>query len=86
VITGMPVAGFSGTLSDRYAGPGTLAGAGTVRAKTGTLDNVNTLAGLAYDAQGRVLAFAFMANNVKNPAAAMDSLDQMAATLASCGC
>lgn len=86
VITGMPVAGFSGTLSGRYAGPGTLAGAGTVRAKTGTLDNVNTLAGLAYDAQGRVLAFAFMANNVKDPAAAMGSLDQMAATLASCGC
>lgn len=86
VITGMPVAGFTGTLAGRYAGPGTLAGAGFVRAKTGTLDNVNTLAGLAYDAQGRLLAFAFMANNVKDPNAAMGALDQMASSVASCGC
>ncbi len=62
VITGLPVAGFSGTLSPpRYTAASSRAGAGMVRAKTGTLAGVSTLAGLAYDADGRLLAFAFMA-------------------------
>lgn len=38
----LPVAGVSGTLSDRYVGT---IGAGRVIAKTGTLDNVNALSG-----------------------------------------
>jgi D-alanyl-D-alanine carboxypeptidase/D-alanyl-D-alanine-endopeptidase (penicillin-binding protein 4) len=56
------------------------------RAKTGTLNGVNTLAGVVYDADGRLLAFAFMANNVQSPVAALGSLDTLAGTLASCGC
>ncbi len=86
VITGMPIAGFSGTLANRYDGTGTQAGAGVVRAKTGTLDGVNTLAGMAYDADGRLLTFAFMANNVTDPSAALDALDRLATTVAGCGC
>jgi D-alanyl-D-alanine carboxypeptidase/D-alanyl-D-alanine-endopeptidase (penicillin-binding protein 4) len=86
VITGMPVAGFSGTLEDRYAGDTTLAGAGAVRAKTGTLSDVSTLAGLAYDADGRLLAFAFMVNNVKSTSMARVALDRLASALAGCGC
>lgn len=43
VLTGMPVAGFSGTLAERFrAAPG----AGVVRAKTGTLTGTNTIAGI----------------------------------------
>ena len=89
-ITGMPVAGFSGTLA-----PGqsvfsgfTARSRGLVRAKTGNLSSVATLAGLVYDASGRVLVFAFMTDRVR-PAKlgqAADGLDRMASALAGCGC
>jgi D-alanyl-D-alanine carboxypeptidase len=86
VMSGMPIAGFSGTLANRY-GAGTAAGGrGVVRAKTGTLDGVNTLAGVVADADGRLLAFAFMANNVQSPGLALGALDTLAGTLAGCGC
>ncbi|MFD0898829.1 D-alanyl-D-alanine carboxypeptidase/D-alanyl-D-alanine endopeptidase [Actinomadura sediminis] len=85
-ITGMPVAGFSGTLSPpRYTGRASRAGAGVVRAKTGTLSGVSTLAGLLRDADGRLLAFAFMLGDGKgwvNPL----TLDRLAAEVARCGC
>jgi D-alanyl-D-alanine carboxypeptidase/D-alanyl-D-alanine-endopeptidase (penicillin-binding protein 4) len=88
VLSGMPVAGFSGTLDDRFDAGTASAGRGVVRAKTGTLDGVNTLAGAVEDADGRLLAFAFMANQV--PASRVDavlsSLDTLAGTLAGCGC
>ncbi len=83
VLTGMPVAGFSGTLSGR-AGDG--AAAGLVRAKTGTLTGVNTLAGTAVDAEGRLLAFAFLAEGTPAKEPAESALDRLAATVASCGC
>ncbi|MGW0475438.1 D-alanyl-D-alanine carboxypeptidase/D-alanyl-D-alanine endopeptidase [Streptomyces coeruleorubidus] len=81
-LTGLPVAGFTGTLTTRY----TDGAAGVVRAKTGTLTGVNTLAGTVVDQDGRLLAFAFMANNTTNPAAAQKALDRAATTLAACGC
>ncbi|MET9759652.1 D-alanyl-D-alanine carboxypeptidase/D-alanyl-D-alanine-endopeptidase [Streptomyces sp. NPDC006372] len=81
-LTGLPVAGFTGTLTTRYAdGAG-----GAVRAKTGTLTGVNTLAGTVVDQDGRLLAFAFMANDTTDPEAAQKALDRAATTLASCGC
>ncbi|SPT60053.1 D-alanyl-D-alanine carboxypeptidase dacB precursor [Actinomadura madurae] len=85
-ITGLPVAGFSGTLSPpRYTVATSQAGAGLVRAKTGTLAGVSTLAGLAYSADGRLLAFAFMAGDGKGPVDP-GKLDQLAAAVAACGC
>jgi len=87
VITGLPISGFSGTLAGRYATGTSAAAAGDVRAKTGTLNGVSTLAGIAYDADGRLLVYAFMANKFKGgPAAAEASLDKLATTVASCGC
>ena len=86
VMSGMPIAGFSGTLANRYGAGTAAAGRGVVRAKTGTLDGVNTLAGVVDDADGRLLAFAFMANRVQSPAVALAALDTLAGTLASCGC
>ncbi|WP_245667947.1 D-alanyl-D-alanine carboxypeptidase/D-alanyl-D-alanine endopeptidase [Actinomadura macra] len=86
VITGLPVAGFSGTLRPpRYTVPVSQAGAGVVRAKTGTLSGVSTLAGVAHDADGRLLAFAFMAGDGKGPVDP-GKLDQLAAAVATCGC
>ncbi|MFJ8863014.1 D-alanyl-D-alanine carboxypeptidase/D-alanyl-D-alanine-endopeptidase [Streptomyces sp. NPDC102451] len=79
VLTGLPVAGFSGTLGDRY--PATSPATGLIRAKTGTLTGVNSLAGTAVDAQGRLLAFAFLASGTTSAADAEASLDTLATTL-----
>ncbi|GGY21348.1 D-alanyl-D-alanine carboxypeptidase/D-alanyl-D-alanine endopeptidase [Streptomyces djakartensis] len=81
-LTGLPVAGFTGTLTARY----TDGAAGVVRAKTGTLTGVNALAGTTVDQDGRLLAFAFLANNTTDPDAAQKALDKAATTLARCGC
>ena len=91
VITGLPVAGFSGTLStaeNRFVTKLSAPADGFVRAKTGTLDDVRALAGLVVDRDGRLLSFAFMINRV--PAETMTAsaaiLDRLAAVLAGCGC
>jgi D-alanyl-D-alanine carboxypeptidase/D-alanyl-D-alanine-endopeptidase (penicillin-binding protein 4) len=87
LLQGLPVAGWSGTLADRFP-PGTSAdaGVGTVRAKTGTLTGVSSLAGVVHAASGRLLAFAFVADKVSptdpDNAAAEAALDQLAAALA----
>jgi D-alanyl-D-alanine carboxypeptidase/D-alanyl-D-alanine-endopeptidase (penicillin-binding protein 4) len=90
-ITGLPVAGFTGTLSAGQSIFGGIGGAarGVVRAKTGNLTTVATLAGLAYDRNGTLLVFAIMAPQV--PGAAMlqtagDAIDSAAGALAGCGC
>jgi D-alanyl-D-alanine carboxypeptidase/D-alanyl-D-alanine-endopeptidase (penicillin-binding protein 4) len=82
----MPVAHFTGTLGGRYDGDKRKQGAGLVRAKTGTLTGVSTLAGTVVDADGRLLAFAFMTSGVSDTKSAQRSLDTMAAALANCGC
>ncbi|MEU6405584.1 D-alanyl-D-alanine carboxypeptidase/D-alanyl-D-alanine-endopeptidase [Streptomyces sp. NPDC046985] len=83
VLTGLPVAAFTGTLADRYAHDGA---AGIVRAKTGTLTGVNALAGTAVDRDGRLLAFAFLTEGAPAPGAAQSALDKAATALAACGC
>ncbi|MFI9254001.1 D-alanyl-D-alanine carboxypeptidase/D-alanyl-D-alanine-endopeptidase [Streptomyces sp. NPDC053069] len=82
VLTGLPVAGFTGTLTHRY----TDGAAGVVRAKTGTLTGVNTLAGTVVDTDGRLLAFAFLASGTTDPLEAQSALDRTATALAGCGC
>jgi D-alanyl-D-alanine carboxypeptidase/D-alanyl-D-alanine-endopeptidase (penicillin-binding protein 4) len=87
VITGLPVAGFSGTLDDRFPErPATRAGIGAVRAKTGTLTGVTGLAGVVTAADGVTYSFAFLADEVASAPAARAALDRAAAALASCGC
>ncbi|MGW9079543.1 D-alanyl-D-alanine carboxypeptidase/D-alanyl-D-alanine endopeptidase [Streptomyces kronopolitis] len=84
VVTGLPVAAFTGTLSNRYRGQS--AGAGAVRAKTGTLTGVNTLAGTVVDADGRLLVFSFMTTGTTDPQGAQSALDKLASAVANCGC
>ncbi|HJT03334.1 MAG TPA: D-alanyl-D-alanine carboxypeptidase [Pseudonocardiaceae bacterium] len=84
LLVGLPVAGGSGTLADRYHGP-SAAGRGWVRAKTGTLTGVNSLAGTVLDTDGRMLVFALLSNG-PNPASVRPRLDALAAELRSCGC
>ncbi|WP_051942762.1 D-alanyl-D-alanine carboxypeptidase/D-alanyl-D-alanine endopeptidase [Streptacidiphilus rugosus] len=86
VLSGLPIAGFTGTLDNRYGGEGSAAGLGVVRAKTGSLSTVNTLAGLVVDRSGRLLAFAFMSNGSADATSARAALDRLAAKVATCGC
>jgi D-alanyl-D-alanine carboxypeptidase/D-alanyl-D-alanine-endopeptidase (penicillin-binding protein 4) len=91
LLAGLPVAGFSGTLSageSVFAGIGGAA-LGSVRAKTGNLGTVTSLAGLVHDKDGRVLAFALMADQIPSAGmlqAAANAIDAAAAALAGCGC
>src|SRR5262249_20131368 len=80
-VTGLPVAGFTGPLRERFTSTGG-GGAGLVRAKTGTLTGVNALAGTVVDADGRLLTFAFLTNGTTDPTAAQSALDRLAAKLA----
>ncbi|MEU6944211.1 D-alanyl-D-alanine carboxypeptidase/D-alanyl-D-alanine-endopeptidase [Streptomyces sp. NPDC046316] len=82
VLTGLPVGGFSGTLEGRFDTAPATTGAGLVRAKTGTLTGVNTLAGTVVTADGRLLAFAFLAGRTPSPYTAQPALDRLSAALA----
>lgn len=82
----LPIAGGSGTLSDRFI-DGTPAGsgpAGWLRAKTGSLTAINALAGVVTDRSGRVLSFALISNDAGQ--SGRTAIDAVAATLWSCGC
>jgi serine-type D-Ala-D-Ala carboxypeptidase/endopeptidase (penicillin-binding protein 4) len=86
ILTGLPVAGGDGTLDDRFApDDDSAAGRGVVRAKTGTLTDVSSLAGVVSDADGRLLVFALMSNGA-SPATVRPKLDDIAAKLSGCGC
>ncbi|MBV8928203.1 MAG: D-alanyl-D-alanine carboxypeptidase/D-alanyl-D-alanine-endopeptidase [Mycobacteriaceae bacterium] len=81
----LPIAGGSGTLSNRFTGDDpNAASAGWLRAKTGSLTGTNTLAGIVTDVKGRVLTFALMSNNA-GPTGRI-ALDNLAAILRTCGC
>ncbi len=86
-ITGLPVAGFTGSLADRFAQtpPEAL---GRVRAKTGTLRSVHGLAGVVEGADGARMAFVATADRVR-PAReypAQVRIDDIAAALGACRC
>jgi D-alanyl-D-alanine carboxypeptidase/D-alanyl-D-alanine-endopeptidase (penicillin-binding protein 4) len=83
VLSGLPIAGYSGTLADRFAVSPARAGAGLVRAKTGTLSGISALAGVLIDADGRRLAFAVLADGVPpgGTDAAERALDRLGAAL-----
>lgn len=84
LLTGLPVAGVSGSLQDRYADGGSRSGAGWVRAKTGSLQVTYALTGYVPDQDGRILVFAFVSNGVTS--GTRPALDAVAAGLRGCGC
>ena len=87
LVTGLPVAGFTGSLTYRFE-DGPPVARGLVRAKTGTLTGVHALAGIAVGRDGEPMAFVLGAD--KSPDAkkldAQDALDRAAAALAACRC
>ncbi len=89
VLSSMPVAGFTGSLSSRFDS-GAPAGLGAVHAKTGTLTEagVHGLAGTVTTVDDAVLAFVVIADKVP-VAKALDArqrIDEVAAALAACAC
>ena len=85
LLGGLPVAGGSGTLADRYQGGASAGGKGWVRAKTGSLTATDTLAGVVMDTDGRVLVFGLLSTG-PNVDASRAGLDAVAAALRGCGC
>jgi serine-type D-Ala-D-Ala carboxypeptidase/endopeptidase (penicillin-binding protein 4) len=83
LVTSLPVAGFSGTLAFRYTRPPSDSAAGLVRAKTGTLTGVSTLAGLT-EQSGHTMLFVVMSDHVPigGTVAAREALDRFAAAVA----
>jgi D-alanyl-D-alanine carboxypeptidase/D-alanyl-D-alanine-endopeptidase (penicillin-binding protein 4) len=76
----LPIAGRDGTLAARMKGT---AAEGNVRAKSGTLANVRSLAGFVTSADGEPLIFVIMANNFGTmPEVAISAIDAIAARLA----
>jgi D-alanyl-D-alanine carboxypeptidase/D-alanyl-D-alanine-endopeptidase (penicillin-binding protein 4) len=65
----LPVAGASGTLAERMKGTPL---AGHVWAKTGTLNNVRSLAGYLETASGEPVVFSMLSNNFQTPASDID--------------
>ncbi|WP_442933274.1 D-alanyl-D-alanine carboxypeptidase/D-alanyl-D-alanine endopeptidase [Micromonospora psammae] len=88
VFGGLPVGGWSGTLKERYQVAATSAGAGVVRAKTGTLTGVQAISGLVTTADGRLLAFAVLTDQAPagDPDVPRRALDRITGALAACGC
>lgn len=87
MASGLPVAGATGSLRARFAAADSAPGRGVVRAKTGTLTGVASLAGYASRPDGRLLAFAFVDDSVPGGASGgRQALDSAAAALVDCAC
>ncbi|RYV49980.1 D-alanyl-D-alanine carboxypeptidase/D-alanyl-D-alanine endopeptidase [Pengzhenrongella frigida] len=85
VAVGMPIAGLRGTLSGRFSSS---AARGLVRAKTGSLSGVTSLAGTVIDADGRQLLFVVVADQTPagGQGAPRVAIDAFVESLAGCGC
>ena len=85
VVTGLPVAGFTGSLSERFVDD---TGRGFVRAKTGTLSGVSGLAGTVTDRTGVPMVFAVLADRIAlvDTLDARAALDDLTSALAACRC
>lgn len=87
LIDGLPVAGRSGTLINRFAAPPASCARGEVAAKTGSLTGVSTLAGVTQGRDGSWRSFAIMVN--RRPSAYPTSatslaIDSLAAVVQGC--
>ena len=85
LMQAFPLAGDSGTLSDRFAAANSVHARGFVRAKTGTLYTVSSLCGVATRPDGTRLIFAIILNDLGGAEAlpaAKERVDAAAAAIA----
>jgi D-alanyl-D-alanine carboxypeptidase/D-alanyl-D-alanine-endopeptidase (penicillin-binding protein 4) len=67
----LPVSGVSGTLANRMKGT---AAEGRVRAKTGTMSHVRSLAGYLTTLEGETIVFTMIANDFRVPSSEIDAI------------
>ncbi|GAA1741646.1 hypothetical protein GCM10009710_22270 [Aeromicrobium alkaliterrae] len=81
----LPVAGFTGTLVERFVG---VPGRGLARVKTGALNQVHSLAGTVTTADGVVLSIAVMVDqaDLTRPLDSRAAVDAVVASVAGCTC
>lgn len=80
-MAALPIAAEDGTLEERMKGT---AAAGNLRAKTGTMTNIRSLAGYVSTQDGEMLAFAIIVNNFDGSGGqAVAAIDTIAVRLAS---
>jgi D-alanyl-D-alanine carboxypeptidase/D-alanyl-D-alanine-endopeptidase (penicillin-binding protein 4) len=80
-MAAFPVAGVDGTLLTRMRGT---PAEKNVRAKTGSMSNIRSLAGYVTTRDGERLAFVILLNNFEGPGAtALQAIDAIAVRLAS---
>jgi D-alanyl-D-alanine carboxypeptidase/D-alanyl-D-alanine-endopeptidase (penicillin-binding protein 4) len=79
-VDGLPIAGVDGSLATRMKGT---SAEGNVRAKTGTMSNIRSLAGYVTTRDGEHLALVIIVNNYEGVGIdATESMDRMAVRLA----
>lgn len=84
LVNYLAIGGLEGTLAGRYEDA---SAAGFVRGKSGSLTGVTTLTGVVTTAEGRVLAFATMADGMPyGQARPRGAIDDFVNALADCGC
>lgn len=86
ILDGLPTAGVTGTLADRFTDEVSRPARGVARAKTGTLSFVSTLAGTTLTSDGRQVTFAFLINGPPDGFSAKLWADQATGVVAACGC
>lgn len=86
LLDGLPVAGATGTLKDRFNGADAVNARGWVRAKTGSLRDTSALAGYARSADDQDLILVFMSNGFTNSQSAKAWIDRSASAVSDCGC
>jgi D-alanyl-D-alanine carboxypeptidase/D-alanyl-D-alanine-endopeptidase (penicillin-binding protein 4) len=85
VFTGLPTGHGLGTMKKRFEDNGS-AGRGVVRAKTGSLNRVITLAGNVTTKDHVFLSFALLVNRVEQPDDVRKAMDNLLNKLAECNC
>jgi D-alanyl-D-alanine carboxypeptidase/D-alanyl-D-alanine-endopeptidase (penicillin-binding protein 4) len=88
MLAGLAVAGVNGTLGLHYFIPKAVPGRGLVRCKTGSLTGVVSLACIVPTAEGRLVAFDVVADNVQ-PGYGRSSrqvFERFSTALLACGC
>ena len=84
VFQSMPVAGWSGSLAERFEASSE--GEGVVRAKTGTLTGVSSLTGAVDTDDGRLIVFSMISNGAANPQEVETAMDEVTTAVSMCGC
>ena len=85
VMSRLPVGGWNGTMDDRFLQSTNAAGAGEVRAKTGSLVGVSSLAGTVRTKSGQLLVFAIITNGPQSqgPYGTRAAIDNVVAAVVS---